>query len=188
MSKQIGYIRVSSVDQNTERQLEGMALDKIFEEKVSGKSMNRPELKAMLDYVREGDHLHIHELSRLGRSVIDLYTIVNGLLEKGVTVTFHKENMVFIPGKEADPIQQLMFGMLANFAQFERSLIKQRQREGIEAAKAAGKHMGRPAKLSKEQKEKVKRQLQAGVTPTQLAKEYGCSRASIYNVKATLRK
>ena len=74
MSKQIGYIRVSSVDQNTERQLEGVALDKIFEEKVSGKNMNRPELKALLDYVREGDHLHIHELSRLGRSVIDLYT------------------------------------------------------------------------------------------------------------------
>ena len=184
MSKQVGYIRVSSADQNTGRQLEGKDLDKIFEEKVSGKSMNRPKLKAMLDYVREGDHVHAHELSRLGRSVIDLHTIVNELLDKGVTVTFHKENMVFVPGKEADPMQQLMFGMLANFAQFERSLIRQRQREGIAAAKAAGKHMGRPAKLTAEQKIEIKEQLQTGATPTELAKKYGCSRASIYNVKA----
>ncbi|WP_028584575.1 recombinase family protein [Desulfogranum mediterraneum] len=185
MSKQVGYIRVSSVDQNTGRQLGEMDLDKIFEEKVSGKSMNRPELKAMMDYVREGDHLHVHELSRLGRSVIDLHTIVNELLEKGVTVTFHKENMVFVPGKEADPMQLLMFGMLANFAQFERSLIRQRQQEGIAAAKAAGKHMGRPAKLTDEQKVEIKGKLKQGATPTELAREYGCSRASIYNVKAS---
>lgn len=184
MSKQVGYVRVSSADQNTDRQLEGVQLDKVFKEKVSGKSIDRPQLKLMLDYIREGDHVHVHELSRLGRSVIDLHEIVRAIREKGAKVTFHKEGMDFYPDKDAEPIQELMFGMLANFAQFERSLIRQRQREGIEAAKAAGKHLGRPPVLNEEQKAEIKEKLQGGATPTELSKEYGCSRALIYKTKA----
>ncbi len=182
MAPQVGYIRVSTAEQNTDRQLNGIELDKIFSEKISGKDMNRPQLEAMLDYVREGDHVHVHELSRLGRSVIDLHKIVEQLLEKGVSVTFHKENMTFAPGNEENATQQLMFGMLANFAQFERSLLKQRQREGIEAAKAAGKHLGRPRTLTKEQEAEIIQKKADGATPTQLAKEYGCSRPLIYKI------
>ncbi|WP_028582328.1 recombinase family protein [Desulfogranum japonicum] len=182
MAPNVGYIRVSTSEQNTDRQLDGINIDKMFEEKVSGKDMKRPQLQDLLNYVREGDHVHVHELSRLGRSVIDLHKIVNELLDRGVTVTFHKENMTFVPGKQADPIQELMFGMLANFAQFERSLIKQRQREGIEAAKARGKHLGRPRSMTKEQEAEIKQKKSEGATPTQLAKEYGCSRALIYKI------
>ena len=144
--------------------------------------MNRPQLIAMMDYVREDDHVHVHELSRLGRSVVDLHNIVDQLLEKEVGITFTKEKMTFAPGKDADPLQDLMFGMLANFSQFERSLLKQRQAEGIAAAKAKGKHLGRHAILNNQQKMEIVKKKASGSTPTALAKEYGVSRATVYNV------
>ncbi len=150
--QKIGYKRVSTTEQKTDRQLESLQLDKVFEEKISGKDTNRPQLEAMLYPFREGDHVYIHELSRLGRSMIDLYRLVEKILQKGVIITFLKEKITYAPGQVADPIQEAMFGMLATFSQFERSLIKQRQREGIEAAKKAGKHLGRPAKLTDQKK------------------------------------
>ncbi|MNV51140.1 DNA-invertase hin [compost metagenome] len=135
----VAYIRVSSTEQNTDRQLSdtGITFDKFFEDKASGKNTDRPALQDMLGYVRDGDTVHVHSIDRLGRSLIDLKNLVTELNKDGVTVKFHKENLEFSSGKQ-NPMQTLMFDMLASFAEFERSIIKERQREGIDKAKAKG--------------------------------------------------
>jgi DNA invertase Pin-like site-specific DNA recombinase len=137
----IGYVRVSSVDQNTARQLDGIDLDEVFTDKVSGATTDRPELQAMLRHVRKGDTLHVHSIDRLARSLEDLLSLVKELIDRGVTVHFHKEQLLFTG--EANPMQELMLSLLGSVAQFERSMIKERQREGIEKAKAAGVYTGR---------------------------------------------
>ncbi|MFJ4051557.1 recombinase family protein [Pseudomonas hunanensis] len=141
----VGYIRVSSVDQNTDRQLDGVHIGKRFEEKVSGATMERPQLQAAMDFCREGDTLHVHSIDRLARSMADLISIVQKLNTKGVAVRFHKENMTFTG--DDNPMQTLMFNMLGAFAQFEREVIKERQREGIAKAKAKGVYKGRPKQV-----------------------------------------
>ena len=135
----VAYIRVSTTEQNTDRQLAdtGIEFDKIFDDKASGKNTERQGLKDMLDYVRAGDTVHVHSIDRLGRSLIDLKTLVTQLNNNGVFVKFHKEKLDFEVGK-TDDLQTLMFSMLGAFAEFERSMIKERQREGIEKAKAKG--------------------------------------------------
>jgi DNA invertase Pin-like site-specific DNA recombinase len=135
----VAYIRVSTTEQNTDRQLAytGIEFDEVFEDKASGKNTERDGLKAMLKYVRAGDTVHVHSIDRLGRSLIDLKTLVTQLNDKGVAVHFHKEKLDFKVGK-ADKFQTLMFDMLGAFAEFERSMIKERQREGIEKAKEKG--------------------------------------------------
>lgn len=137
----IGYVRVSSADQNTARQLDGIDLDEVFTDKVSGATTDRPELQAMLRHVRKGDTLHVHSIDRLARSLEDLLSLVKELIDRGVTVHFHKEQLLFTG--EANPMQELMLSLLGSVAQFERSMIKERQREGIEKAKAAGVYTGR---------------------------------------------
>lgn len=178
----VGYIRVSSTGQDTDRQLEGIKLTKVFTEKVSGKDRNRPQLESCLDYVREGDKLHVHSLDRLGRSLQDLETIVTQLVEKGVTVIFHKEKMTF--NKENNgSMGKLLFQILGAFAEFERNLIRERQKEGIELAKSKGKHLGRQSKLTKEQKQDIlKKYEHQYYSITALAKEFSVSRGTIYNV------
>lgn len=136
----IGYIRVSTDHQNTDRQedsLEAMNVEKLFIEKVSGKDRRRPELKKMMEFVQEGDVVIVHELSRLGRSVSDLYDIAKELKEKGVGLESLKENIDL-----GCATGNLTFGILAVMAQFERDLLLERQREGIAAAKARGKKWG----------------------------------------------
>lgn len=144
----IGYIRVSSVDQNTARQLDGIILDEVFTDKVSGATTDRPELQAMLRHVRKGDTLHVHSIDRLARSLEDLLSLVKELIDRGVTVHFHKEQLLFTG--EANPMQELMLSLLGSVAQFERSMIKERQREGIEKAKAAGVYTGRVKTINDE--------------------------------------
>ena len=180
MSKRVGYIRVSSADQKTDRQLEGIELDKTFSEKISGKDIKRPALQAMLDFIREGDRVFVHELSRLGRSIIDLHQIVEQITGQGAAIIFVKEGLEFSPG-QADPVKQAMFGMLSVFAQFERSLIKQRQAEGIASAKAKGKHLGRPAKLTAAQRKDISAMVAAGEAIKTVAAEFEVSRATVYN-------
>ena len=140
MSK-IGYIRVSTEHQETARQqeiLDGYHVDRIFSEKLSGANTDRPQLRAMLDYVREGDTLYIESISRLGRSTKDLLNIIDTLTEKGVTLVSHKENI------DTDtPAGKFMLTVFAALSQLEREQLKQRQREGIEIAKAQGKYTGR---------------------------------------------
>jgi DNA invertase Pin-like site-specific DNA recombinase len=144
----IGYVRVSSVDQNTARQLDGIILDEVFTDKVSGATTDRPELQAMLRHVRKGDTLHVHSIDRLARSLEDLLFLVKELIDRGVTVHFHKEQLLFTG--EANPMQELMLSLLGSVAQFERSMIKERQREGIEKAKAAGVYTGRVKTINDE--------------------------------------
>lgn len=137
----IGYIRVSSQYQNTERQLDEVKLDKIFIDKTSGVDTQRPQLQAMLEYVREGDVIHVHSIDRLARNLKDLSLLVDDLNAKGISIHFHKENLTFT--NNAEPMKKLMFQLLGSFAEFERSLIRERQREGIAKAKQAGKYKGR---------------------------------------------
>ena len=140
MSK-IGYIRVSTEHQETARQHEIMGnykVDRIFSEQLSGANADRPQLRAMLDYVREGDTLYVEGISRLGRSTRDLLNIIDTLTNKGVTLISHKENI------DTDtPTGKFMLTVFAALSQLEREQLKQRQREGIEIAKAQGKYTGR---------------------------------------------
>ncbi|MDU4435446.1 MAG: recombinase family protein [Pluralibacter gergoviae] len=138
----VGYIRVSTVDQNTARQLDGIELDKVFTEHQSGKDKDREQLKALIDYVRDGDTVHVHSIDRLARSLVDLKELVNLLNDKGVSVHFYKENMKF-NGDKSDSMTNLLFNILGSFAEFERELMLERQREGIAKAKEAGKYKGR---------------------------------------------
>lgn len=137
----VGYIRVSSVDQNTERQLDGIALDKVFTEKVSAATTDRPQLQAMLEYVREGDTIVVHSIDRLARSLVDLLKLVEDLTQRGVHIYFDKEKLEFTG--EDSPSQNLMLQMMGAVAQFERAMIKERQREGIAKAKEKGVYKGR---------------------------------------------
>ena len=140
MSK-IGYIRVSTEHQETARQQEIMSnykVDRIFSEKLSGANADRPQLRAMLDYVREGDTLYVESISRLGRSTKDLLNIIGTLTDKGVTLVSHKENI-----DTETPTGKFMLTVFAALSQLEREQLKQRQREGIEIAKAQGKYTGR---------------------------------------------
>ena len=140
MSK-IGYIRVSTEHQETARQQEimcGYQVDRIFSEKLSGANKNRPQLKAMLDYVREGDTLYVESISRLGRSTKDLLNIIDTLTTKGVTIISHKESI-----NTDTPTGKFMLNVFAALSQLEHEQLKLRQREGIEIAKAQGKYTGR---------------------------------------------
>lgn len=177
---QVGYVRVSSVQQNTERQLDGMTLDKVFSEKVSGKNTDREQLKAMMAYVREGDTVHVHELSRLGRNVKDLLSIIDQLKEKGVTVQFHKERLTV--GAESNAISNMMLNVLSSVAQMEREMMLERQAEGIAAAKAAGRMVGRGNSKSVN-RTGIASALAAGGSVRRVAADYGVSTQTVQRIK-----
>jgi DNA invertase Pin-like site-specific DNA recombinase len=184
MGKVINYIRVSAIDQNPERQIQGLPeADKVFIEKASGATTKRPELQAMFGYIRpgEGDKINVLSIDRLARNIEDLNKLVKQVINLGATIQFHKENITFGNGENSSA-DDLLFNILGSFAQFERSMIKERQAEGIAAAKAKGKHMGRPGKLTSIQKLEIKKKNKAGATPTDLSKEYAVTRGTIYNV------
>ena len=182
--QQIGYIRVSSADQNPDRQLQDIQLDKRFIEKQSGKSIkDRLVWIECSNYLRDGDTLHVHSLDRLGRSLSDLKKIIDSLTEKQVVVKSHKENLLF-DKHSSDPMTTLLFHIFGAFAEFERSLIRERQREGIDAAKRRGKHLGRPTKLTdSEDLVLMGNMFDRGDSVAQVAKHFGVSRALIYNRK-----
>lgn len=179
---QIGYIRVSTIDQNTERQLSGVSLDKIFEDKASGKDANRPQLQACLEYCRDGDILYVHSIDRLARSLQDLIQLVKMLSQKGVTVKFLQENLTFTGTKTNDPIQMLMLQVMGACAEFERAQLRERQREGIAQAKAQGKHLGRRKILKPDKIQTLCDRAKAGENKSALAKEFGISRATLFRM------
>ena len=181
MSPNVGYTRVSTLDQNTERQLDGLTLDKVFEDKASGKDTRRPQLAACLEYLREGDTLHVHSIDRLARNLEDLQRLVRELTDKGVSVRFLKEKLNF-EARESNPMQTLMFQMLGAFAQFERALIRERQREGIALAKKEGRQLGRAKILSTEEEEAIKAKAASGAKKSTLAAENKISRQTIYRI------
>jgi DNA invertase Pin-like site-specific DNA recombinase len=176
--KSVGYVRVSSVDQNDARQLDGMRLDKTYTDKASGKDTQRPQLKAMLEYVREGDHVYVHSMDRLARSLSDLEGLVKGLTGRGVAVTFTTQGMTFTG--DDSPMNTLMLQLLGAVGQFERGLILERQREGIAIAKTKGVYKGRKPSLDDAGKAELRKLVEQGVTKAQIAKKLGISRTTIY--------
>jgi DNA invertase Pin-like site-specific DNA recombinase len=176
--KRVGYIRVSTLDQNTDRQLEGVKLDKVFTDKASGKDTARPQLQAALEYLREGDLLLVHSMDRLARNLDDLGRIVFDLTKKGVHVQFVKENLTFTG--EDSPMSNLLLSLLGAVAEFERSLIRERQREGIELAKRKGVYKGRKPSLTKVQVAEIRKRVKAGEKKAALAAEYRISRQTLY--------
>lgn len=176
--KKIGYVRVSSFDQNPERQLEGLDLDRKFIDKASGKSTERPKLEDMMDYVREGDTLIVHSMDRLARNLDDLRSIVFKLTRKKVAVQFLKENLTFTG--EDSPMSNLLLSMMGAFAEFERSLIRERQLEGISIAKKKGLYAGRKSVLSEEKMEEIDQLIEAGQKKSEIARQVKISRETLY--------
>jgi DNA invertase Pin-like site-specific DNA recombinase len=183
--KRIGYVRVSSVDQNDARQLDGIELDKVFTDKASGKDVNRPQLAAMLEFVREGDHIFVHSMDRLSRSLRDLQEVVEKLTAKCITITFKKENLTFEPPATDGDAHRMAYSMfmlqlLGSVAQFERALIRERQREGIAIAKKEKRYKGRKPALDTADVARLKELSGAGVSKVELAQKFNISRASVY--------
>ncbi len=179
----IAYIRVSTTDQNTERQLDGVEVDKTFTDKCSGGSTDRPALTDLLDYIREGDTVHVHSIDRLARNLQDLLSLVERFKTKGVTLKFHKESLTF-EGSVANAMQDLMLSMIGAVAQFEKAMINERQREGIEKAKARGVYSQERKK--KVDRDEVKALLNEGLPMAQIAKKLGCSSKTIQRIKNEL--
>jgi DNA invertase Pin-like site-specific DNA recombinase len=171
----VAYIRVSSVQQNTDRQLVGVERDKDFIEKVSAKSAERPELKAMLEHVREGDTVVVHSMDRLARNTKDLLEIVQTLKANGVSIKFIKENLAFTANTD-NSMNNLLLTMLGAVAQFERELMLERQREGIEAAKLKGLFKGRKSSIDRET---IMGDITSGLSVCKTATKYGIAVSSV---------
>lgn len=177
--QRIGYVRVSSVDQNLARQLDGIDLDRVFEEKASAKDANRPKLQECLRFVRDGDTLVVHSMDRLARNLIDLRQIVDDLTGRGVTLQFVKESLSFTGS--ANPMAKLLLNMMGAFAEFERELIRERQREGIAIARAAGRFAkARAKKLGPQDVSAIREQADRGIPKAHIARAYGISRETLY--------
>ena len=181
--QRIGYVRVSSFDQNPERQLEQVSVNRLFTDKASGKDTQRPELERLLAFVREGDTVVVHSMDRLARNLDDLRRLVQGLTQRGVRIEFVKESLTFTG--EDSPMANLMLSVMGAFAEFERALIRERQREGISLAKQRGAYRGRKKALSPERVAELRRRAAAGEQKAKLAREFGISRETIYQYLRT---
>ena len=179
----IGYVRVSSFDQNPERQLEQVQVDKVFTDKASGKDTQRPQLDALLGFVREGDTVVVHSMDRLARNLDDLRRLVQSLTQRGVRIEFVKEHLTFTG--EDSPMANLMLSVMGAFAEFERALIRERQREGIALAKLRGAYRGRKKALTPDRVAELRRRAAAGEKKAQLAREFGISRETLYQYLRT---
>lgn len=176
-----GYIRVSTEAQNTARQEEALALmnlDKIFIDKASGKDTERPQLTAALSHLREGDTFIIYSMDRLSRSLTDLISTVKSLTAKGVKVQFIKESLTFTG--ENNPMANLTLGIMGALAEWERSVIRERQLQGIAIAKAKGVYQGRKKSLSEKQKLELQELASTGMSKADLAKKFFVSRPTVY--------
>lgn len=177
--QRVGYVRVSTLDQRTERQLDGVPLDRVFTDRASGKDRNRPQLAEALAFVREGDSLVCHSIDRLARNLDDLRALVSDLTARGVRVEFVKEGLVFT-GDEA-PLCRMLLSVMGALAEFERALILERQREGIALAKLRGAFTGGSKKLSEERAAELRRRAsEAGVNRSALAREFGIAPSTLY--------
>ena len=173
----IGYVRVSTVDQNEARQVEALkkyGIEKWYSEKVSGKDLNRPKLQEMLDFVREGDTIYIHDFSRISRSVKDLLSLIDLLEAKKVHLVSVKENL-----NTSTPAGRLMLTMIGAINEFERTNLLERQREGIAVAKKKGKYKGRKEVKIDNFEQYYNKYLNREITKTQLAKELNISRPTL---------
>lgn len=177
----IGYRRVSTLDQNTARQLDGIPLDKVFEDHASGKDTARPQLQAALEWAREGDTLIIHSMDRLARNLGDLLRLVADLTGRGVRVEFVKEALTFTG--EDSPMATLMLSIMGAVASFERAMILERQREGVALAKKAGVYKGRAPAIrpgNGKLAELIRLQSQ-GASVSEIARQLNVSRQTVYS-------
>jgi DNA invertase Pin-like site-specific DNA recombinase len=176
--QRIGYVRCSSVDQHTERQLDGVHVDRTFTDFASGKDTNRPQFAEMMRFARVGDRVLCHSMDRFSRSLDDLRRTVKELTGRGVTVEFVKEHLVFTG--EDSPMANLLLSVMGAFAEFERALLKERQREGIVLAKLRGAYRGRKKSLSDADVLEIKRRLAAGEKKSVVARAFNISRETLY--------
>lgn len=178
VGQRIGYIRVSTFDQNADRQLDGQALDRTFTDKASGKDINRPQLEALLAFARDGDTVVVHSMDRLARNLDDLRKLVQSLTGRGIRIEFVKESLAF--SGEDSPMANLMLSVMGAFAEFERALIKERQREGIALARKRGAYRGRKRALTDEQMGELHRRVDDGEPKAAIARDLGISRETLY--------
>mgnify|MGYP000545359049 FL=1 len=179
--QKIGYARVSSKDQNLDRQLAALKKEKVFRvftDTVSGSSTQRPGLDGALNYVRAGDQLIVVSMDRLARSLIDLHRLVDELAERGVSVKFLKEGQTY--SLDSSPVAKLMLGLLGSVAEFERAIIRERQAEGIAKAKARGVYKGRAKVLNEEQIAQAREWVGAGIPKAEVARRFGIGRTTLY--------
>jgi len=181
--QRIGYVRVNSFDQNPARQLEHAQVDKVFTDQASGKDTQRPQLDALLGFVREGDTVVVHSMDRLARNLDDLRRLVQKLTQREVRIEFVKENLTFTG--EDSPMATLMLSVMGAFAEFERALIRERQREGIALARQRGAYRGRKKALSPAGVAELRRRIEAGEPKAALARAFGISRETVYHYLRT---
>jgi DNA invertase Pin-like site-specific DNA recombinase len=181
--QRIGYVRVSSFDQNPERQLDDVSVNRIFTDKASGKDVQRPALEEMCAFVRHGDTVIVHSMDRLARNLDDLRRIVQGLTRRGVRLEFVKEGLSFTG--DDSPMANLMLSVMGAFAEFERSQIHERQREGIALARQRGAYRGRKKSLSLEQIDELRCRVAGGEQKKNIAKDFGISRETLYQYLKT---
>jgi DNA invertase Pin-like site-specific DNA recombinase len=178
----VAYIRVSTEEQKTARQLDGIARDKTFIDKLSGKDTNRPALQEMLGFLRDGDHLYVDSMDRLARNIDDLRGMVKGLTARGVKVQFMKENLIFTG--EDSPLSNLLLSVLGAVAEFEKSLINERQRAGIAIAKRNGVYKGRKP-LTNDKVSIIRKRVADGESKAKIAVDMGICRQTLYKYLQT---
>ena len=178
VGQRICYVRVSSIEQNTDRQLEGVELARTFTDKASGKNTQRPQLEELLKFVRDGDTVVVHSMDRLARNLDDLRRLVADLTKRGVKVQFVKESLTFTG--EDSPMSNLLLSVMGAFAEFERALIRERQREGVALAKQRGAYKGRKKALSAQDVATLKKRVADGETKAKVARDLGLSRETLY--------
>jgi len=179
--KRIVYIRVSTADQNPDRQLEGVQIDKKFIEYATARDTKRPQLQMMLDYAREDDMIIAHSMDRLARNLKDLKALIEGLVERRIQVHFVKENLTFTHGKES-AMSNLLLNIMGAFAEFEHAFILERTREGIAIAKKMGRYRCRGLKISGPRLDELKNELtNTRKTKCQISEDFGITRHTLYN-------
>lgn len=182
--QRVGYIRVSSVDQNVDRQLEGVDVDRTFIDRASGRDATRPQLEALISFIREGDTLVVHSMDRLARNLDDLRRLVQSLTGRGIRIEFVKEHLAFTG--EDSPMANLMLSVMGAFAEFERAIINERQREGVALAKKRGAYRGRKKSLSNDTVDQLMQRLASGEGKAALARDYNVSRQTLYRYIAEI--
>jgi DNA invertase Pin-like site-specific DNA recombinase len=178
LGQRIGYIRVSTLDQHVDRQLEGIEVDKTFIDKASGKDTKRPQLALLMSFARAGDTVVVHSMDRLARNLDDLRRMVHTLTGRGVRIEFVKEHLAFTG--DDSPMASLLLSVMGAFAEFERALIHERQREGIALAKQRGAYTGRKKSLSQAVVAELRQRLTTGMSKAQVARELRISRQTLY--------
>jgi DNA invertase Pin-like site-specific DNA recombinase len=177
----IGYVRVNPDDRRLERQLDGIVLDAIFEDKAGCDQTKRPALTKCFASLREGDVLHVHSLDRLAGNMRDLQKLVADCAGKGVEIRFHKEDSVFFSFGKTQP--DFLLHLLGVFADYERALVRERQMEGFAAARKKGTVLGRPHSITPEKEDAIRAKLKTGQSAADVALEFGIGRSSVYNIR-----